>query len=393
MHFAMHWARWLRWLVTAWVLFVSGAGWAADWRVTLLTWTDNPAFERARAERAYFGHPTGPALDGLTLAIEDARFELDAARMDVKLEEQSVNSIEAARAAAIKAQASGAQALVVDLPGSWIAAVAAAVKLPVLNVASASDALRTKDCQTNLFHSLPSERMRADALAQAMVARKWSQVVVLAGNSAEDAERLATVSATLKRFGLKTVAQKNFKLSADPRDRAQSNPILLTSGLTYDAAWVVDTQGEFARALPYNLSLPRPVVGDAGLTALAWHPQFERFGAPQVSRRFAKTAKRAMTAHDWSAWMAGKALAAVAIANPKPSAAAAQKALAQITLDGSKGVAMSFRAWDGQLRQPMLLTDGQGVIGTAPIEGLLHPVNNLDTLGADGPEKLCVANR
>jgi ABC transporter substrate binding protein (PQQ-dependent alcohol dehydrogenase system) len=54
---------------------------------------------------------------------------------------------------------------------------------------------------------------------------------------------------------------------------------------------------------------------------------------------------------------------------------------------------MSFRPWDGQLRQPLLLTDGQGVISTAPVEGVLHPKNALDTLGADAPEKLCKAPR
>jgi ABC transporter substrate binding protein (PQQ-dependent alcohol dehydrogenase system) len=65
--------------------------------------------------------------------------------------------------------------------------------------------------------------------------------------------------------------------------------------------------------------------------------------------------------------------------------------LAEGELDGSKGVSMSFRTWDGQLRQPLLLTDGQGVIGLAPGDGVLHPKNTLDTLGADAPEKLCKA--
>jgi hypothetical protein len=37
----------------------------------------------------------------------------------------------------------------------------------------------------------------------------------------------------------------------------------------------------------------------------------------------------------------------------------------------------------------MLLTDGQGVLATMPIEGILHPKNSLDTLGADEGEKLC----
>ena len=65
----------------------------------------------------------------------------------------------------------------------------------------------------------------------------------------------------------------------------------------------------------------------------------------------------------------------------------------RLPVDGSKGTPLSFRAWDGQLRQTMLLTDGQGVIAQAPIEGLLHPTNVLDTLGVDAPEKACKVTR
>ena len=63
------------------------------------------------------------------------------------------------------------------------------------------------------------------------------------------------------------------------------------------------------------------------------------------------------------------------------------------TLDRSAeaGVGLSFRAWDGQLRQPLLLSDGQSVVAMAPVDGILHPKNALDTLGADAPEKLCKA--
>ena len=41
----------------------------------------------------------------------------------------------------------------------------------------------------------------------------------------------------------------------------------------------------------------------------------------------------------------------------------------------------------------LLLSDGQGVIALAPADGVLHPKNNLDTLGADAPEKLCKARQ
>ena len=98
-----------------------------------------------------------------------------------------------------------------------------------------------------------------------------------------------------------------------------------------------------------------------------------------------------MDAHAWSAWLGGKALIAAAVAAPKGPAAAFATALNKAELDGSKGQSMNFRPWDGQLRQPLLLTDGQAVIGTAPTDGILHPTNALDTLGADAPEKLCKA--
>ena len=193
----------------------------------------------------------------------------------------------------------------------------------------------------------------------------------------------------------KLVPTKPFKLSADPRERDLANPLLLTSTAhvgSYDAVWVVDSDGEFARSLPYRTALPRPVVGDAGLVALAWHAQFERFGAPQVSRRFAKANKRPMTAHDWAAWMAGKArgrAAAAAAQGPElPRSPRRCRDARARRLEGQQPDA--FRAWDGQLRQPLLLTDGQGVIATgADRRACCIRRTMLDTLGADAPEKLC----
>jgi ABC transporter substrate binding protein (PQQ-dependent alcohol dehydrogenase system) len=370
---------------------------AAAFKATLIERADDPRFERNRVERAYLGHAGGPAGDGVQLALQDAQFELDAAGASVALERVAVADAPAARDAAVRAQKAGVAAIVADLPTDWLLAAVDAAGLPVLNVADAADRLRERDCRARLLHLLPSERMRADALAQALVARRWSQVLLLAGTNPLDAERSAVAQAAIKRYALKLVQSKPFKLSADPRERELGNPLLLTQG-NYDVVWVVDSDGEFARSLPYRTVLPRPVVGDAGLVAVGWHAQFERFGAPQVSRRFAKAVGRPMSSHDWAAWMAGKALAAAAVATQEAqkgkkgaagSGATFVKALAALELDGSKGVSMSFRAWDGQLRQPLLLTDGQGVIALAPTEGVLHPKNNLDTLGADAPEKLC----
>lgn len=366
---------------------------AATLKATLIAPQDDPRLERSRAERAYLGHPTGPASDGLQVALDEGQFELEAAGAAVTLDTQEAADLAAAKAAAVAAEKAGAAVLLTDLPADWTLAVADAVKVPVLNLSATDDRLRQQDCRARLFHLIPSERMRTDALAQTLLSRKWNKLLLLAGPSPADQQRAATVQATMKRYGMQLVASKPYKLSADPRERDLANPLLLTAGTAYDAVWVVDSDGEFARTLPYRTVLPRPVVGDAGLVAVAWHAQFERFGAPQVSRRFAKATKRAMTDHDWAAWMAGKALVAVATAAPKGPNTAWAQALAKTPLDGSKGTNLTFRAWDGQLRQTLLLTDGQGVISQSPVEGVLHPTNVLDTLGADAPEKLCKAPR
>jgi ABC transporter substrate binding protein (PQQ-dependent alcohol dehydrogenase system) len=364
---------------------------AATYKAALLVPADDPRLERTQLERAAPGHASGPAADALKIALSEGELELDAAGAKLALEVVEVADAAAAKAAAAKAEKAGSAALVADLPAAWLLAAADAVKLPVLNIGAADDALRQADCRRNTWHVVPSERMRADALAQTLAARKWGNVLLLAGPSEADRTRAAVAQAALQRYRVKVVATKPFKLSADPRERDLANPLLLTgpSAGAYDVVWVVDSDGEFAMGLPYRTALPRPVVGDGGLVAVAWSPKFERYGAPQVTRRLTRAAGRPMGDHDWVAWMAGKALVAASVAAPKGPPATWQKALAEVDLDGSKGVTMSFRAWDGQLRQPVLLTDGEAVVATAPVEGILHPKNTLDTLGVDAPEKLC----
>ena len=377
-------------LATALLLGLALPAMAAGYKVTLLAPADDARLERARLERALPGHPSGPVADALKLAFDEAALPLANAGAALGLELVEVADAAAAKAAAQAAEKAGAAALVADLPAAWLLAAADAVKLPVLNVGAADDALRGADCRATLWHLLPSERMRADALAQALVARRWNRVLLLSGPLPADAARSATAQAALKRYGLTLVASRPFKLSADPRERELANPRLLTQG-DYDVVWVVDSDGEFASTLNFRTLLPRPVVGDGGVVAVAWSPKLERFGAPQLTRRLRKAAGRPLGAHDWGAWMAGKVLVSAAVAAPKGPVAAFRQALASGEFDGYKGVVLSFRPWDGQLRQPLLLSDGQAVIDVAPGDGVMHPKNKLDTLGADAPEKLCKA--
>jgi ABC transporter substrate binding protein (PQQ-dependent alcohol dehydrogenase system) len=368
---------------------------AATLTLGIVQRADDERLDARRVALAYPGHPGGPLHEAVTLAVSESRFELDHAGLQVRLEVRDVRSAEEAGAQLRQLEKAGAGGAVLDLPAAWIAVAASATGLPVLNAGESADAPRQQGCRPNLFHTLPTERMRADAIAQALLARRWTRVLLLHGGSTGDATRLAQTQAALKRYGIKVMALKPFKRSGDPRERDLANPLLLTGpgvGGEYDAVWVVDGDGEFARSLPYRTALPRPVVGDAGLIAEAWAPRFDRYGAPQLERRFQRAAGRPMTSFDWAAYVAAKALLQAALERPAaPGAAQMLKALghAGFTLDGFKGVRLSFRAWDRQLRQPLLLTDGVAVIGSAPVEGVMHPKNVLDTLGTDAAESAC----
>ena len=363
---------------------------AANLTIGVLTRADDERLDPRRVELGYPGQPGGPLGQAVDVAIKESQFELDAAKLTVKVDAAAARDAADARTLMQRLEKEGAVAIVLDLPADWIVRAAPAIRVPMLNAGEPDDVLRAGQCLPNLLHTYPSERMRADAMAQMLASRRWSRVLLLHGTTQDDTTRLATVQASIKRFGLKPVATRPFKLSADPRERDLANPLLLTANVEYDVVWVVDSDGEFARLLPYRISLPRPVVGDGGLFAVAWAPNFERFGAPQLARRFQRGVGRPMTGQDWAAWIATKSILQAAF-DKALTPAAQLKAFVQpgFTLDGFKGVRLSFRAWDRQLRQPLLLTDGQGVIALAPAEGILHPTNVLDTLGADAPEGLC----
>ena len=63
---------------------------------------------------------------------------------------------------------------------------------------------------------------------------------------------------------------------------------------------------------------------------------------------------------------------------------------ARFQMAAFKGVPLSFRSWDHQLRQPILVTQPRAVVSVSPQPGYLHQRTPLDTLGVDEPETTCV---
>src|SRR3954471_12899105 len=369
-----------------------------DFALGLLTQADDERYDATVLQRGFPDAPLGRSAPAAQIALNDSAFILQGAGMT----DSRLLAVEAADTGGLPAALDqllrqGVGHVVLELPAAGVAAVAAAARgkeVILYNAAAPEDALRGAQCAPNLLHTLPSHAMQMDAIAQLLVARKWARPLVLVGPTPGDALLLAAWQRSAHRFGLKPVAQRTFKLSNDPRERDQGNVRLLTSDRDYDAVVVLDAQGEFARQVPYQTVLPRPVLGSNGITAQAWNPLWERDGAPQLSRRFLRRTNRPMGSYDWATWMAVRCAAEVAGAYVKAGVAQQLQALRQgaVAVDGYKGQRLTFRGWDGQLRQPMLLAYGSGVADTAPLEGFLHQRTTLDTLGYDAPETGCKAS-
>jgi ABC transporter substrate binding protein (PQQ-dependent alcohol dehydrogenase system) len=369
---------------------------AAPWTVAVVGLDDDARYGVRQLEHAYPDHPAGRPADAARVALIDSEAELEAAgqRLQIKVFMAS-NAADLPRVMA-QLKAAKIQHVLLDLPDVELEQIARTAAVgpdaPILfNIGSASDALRGSACTLAMLHTYPSRQMLSDALAQYLAARSWTQALVLYGQQPQDKPQLDAFLRSAKRYGLRINKMLPFKVSGDPRERDLSNTRLLTNDKGYDVVVVLDSEGEFARALPYTTQWPRPVVGSNGLTAMAWHPHWERNGAPQLTRRFMRFAHRPMAAQDWAAWIAVKSIVAVLTEQPKATVAEQHRLLrgGQLYVDGYKGPRLSFRPWDGQLRQPIFLGHADGVAGSAPFDGVLHPTEVLDTLGVDQKESTC----
>jgi ABC transporter substrate binding protein (PQQ-dependent alcohol dehydrogenase system) len=350
------------------------------------------------SQRAYTGlslRERQRPVAGAQLGVRDSRITGRALGLEFELLEVTLGPGEQALTAidALAAER-GTFVFLLDLPIEEVTALGAAFaarELLAFNVRHTADRLREQDCSANLFHTMPSEAMLMDALSQFLVFHHWKEVLVLEGDSEADQQLSRSFQRSARKFRIDISARRAFVLGNDPRLRDRNNIALLTAGTDYDVVFVADSVGEFGRYVPYSSQSPRPVVGSEGLLASAWHWTWERHGAPQLSQRFDRSAGRRMQDMDYAAWAAVKAVVESIARTGRTDYPAVRAYLTSkdFTLDTYKGAPGSFRPWDNQLRQPILLHTHNAVIAEAPIEGFLHQHNNLDTLGIDRRESTC----
>ena len=336
-----------------------------------------------------------PSISGAKVAIRESRILSRSLGITFKLIEKSLR-VDGDYISIIKSLINnGVKVFLLDIPAQTLRVITKEFKKePVLlfNIRNRDNDLRNKNCSINLYHSIPSYRMLTDALAQYLVKRGWKDVLLLRGPEKNDHAYADAFVSSARRLRIDIVDDRNFTLSNDPRERSKSNVSLLTGGVDYDVVFVADSQGEFSRYVAYQTYLPRPMVGDEGLTPVAWHWTWERHGAPQLNQRFARIEKnRHMRSEDWAAWIGIKSVISAIRKTQSQDINVIRQFLIDdgTTIDTYKGNPSSYRAWSNQLRQPILLHTHNAVIARAPIDGFLHQINNLDTMGYDHGESKC----
>ncbi|WP_111415391.1 ABC transporter substrate-binding protein [Billgrantia lactosivorans] len=295
----------------------------------------------------------------------------------------------------------GAEWIVSGLPGeavSELMAHPARGDRVVFNAASPDDELRGEACHPELYHTTPSRRMLADALAQFLGYKKWDRWALVYGNTEEDRILAEVLRGAAERYGHRIVGEEMWP--HDPLARRAEGgfhaiqreiPVFVQELPEHDVLVIADETDYFGEYFPYQTWAPRPVVGTQGLIATPWHRAHESWGAVQLQRRFEEFAERRMTPRDFGAWLAVRSLgeAAARTGSVERQTILDYLLSEEFELAGYLGLPVSYRTWNHQLRQPILITGPRMVASVSPQEGYLHPRSPLDSLGADEGESTC----
>ena len=287
--------------------------------------------------------------------------------------------------------------LIVDAPSQDLVTIA---DLPdaqnriVFNVAAGGSALRDDACRANLLHSGVSDLMRSDALIQFLSSKRWGRISIIAGPRQRDTDFMQAIQRSAAKFRLQIVDDIVWDVDADMRrNAAQEVPILTQNFKAHDVTMVSDTADDFGRYIAYNTWQAKPIVGTEGLAARGWSEVIERWGAAQLQSRFEALSGRPMRADDYAAWAAMRSVGEAVTRTGSAEAATLRAYMLsdQFELAGFKGRALSYRDWNGQLRQPIPLVTDRAMVAIAPLPGFLHQHTELDTLGLDHFESRCQA--
>ena len=345
--------------------------------------------------------PDDLGIAGAKIALKDNNTTGQFTNQQFSLDVERVPVDGDAVAALQKLVTSGHHFVLVDAPAKTLLELADAVKgqdVLLFNVSAPEVSLRQEECRANVLHTAPDLAMLADALGQYLVWKKWQRWLVAKGAYPEDREYLEAVRRAAKRFGATIVEEREYKSAPQARrsDTGQhliqlQMPVFTQGAPSHDVLVVADRREIFGPYLPFRTWDPRPVAGTAGLKAVSWHPAHEQWGATQMQNRFQRFAGRFMQPLDHQAWIAVRAIGEAASRTGSGDYAPINAYVRgdQFDLAAFKGQKVTFREWNGQLRQPIIIAGTELPVSVSPQKGFLHEREEVDTPGIDAPESRC----
>ena len=271
----------------------------------------------------------------------------------------------------------------------------------LINTSLKDNDLRNEKCNKQILHTAPSYRMLSDALIQFLKKKNWTKLLLISGVNERDKQFADSIKVSSKRFGLKIINEKVWDFNHDFRRTADLEVVKFTQGEKYEVLVLADEGNTFGDSgnsfgdyIPYRTWKPTIVVGGEVLKPTSWHFAHEQWGGNQMQSRFLKDSKRLMTDIDFNSWVAVRAIGeAITRTKSLDSKIVLDKIMDEkFNLAAYKGKPVSFRKWNGQLRQPILLVTPRALVSVSPQTGFVHPKTELDTLGIDQPDTKCRFN-
>jgi ABC transporter substrate binding protein (PQQ-dependent alcohol dehydrogenase system) len=340
-------------------------------------------------------------LAGATLAIADNQTTGGFLGHDYTLTELVVPADGDVVAAVEERLADGERFFVADLLAEDLLAIAdlpEAADALIFNGRAQDDVLRIDDCRANVFHTMPSRAMKTDALAQFLTWKRWNNWFLISGEQPDDLAFAAALRRSADKFGHKIVGELTYAYSPTSRVTETGHmqvqrqmPVLTQDAPEHDLILAADESDVFGEYLLYETWNPDLIAGTHGLVPTAWSRVHEQWAGTQMQSRFEKHAGRWMRERDYTAWLGVRALGeAVTRTNSNdPKVIRDYLRGDQFQLGAFKGEGLTFRTWNQQMRQPILLAAPRILVSVSPQEGFLHQRTPLDTLGFDEPESSC----
>jgi ABC transporter substrate binding protein (PQQ-dependent alcohol dehydrogenase system) len=370
------------------------------------------------------------AEQGALMAEEEHAFNAELFGLDFSVLIERASGAEGVVAAAERLAEAGALAVAGgfnSLEANALTSWSVERSTAFLNIGASDNRLRNEGCAATSFHIEPSSGMYLDALAGWYVRSGFRNWFVLVGSDSEATDQFERLEWSLRErhFGARIVGRAGFN-SGDRIDpivntlrRANSDLVVLLLSAADQLEVLAQLEEAGVRTLiagfPYPEAQTRAFMLASRTAApqlgsdhriLAWEPTLDAYGAREFNARFLAMFGVPMEPTAWATYQAVKVVfeAATLGGSATPADVIAYMAGPRGVFDVWKGIGVSFRPWDQQLRQSLYLSkispSSDDLFRLALLVGELpaiympgtDPVERLDQLGDPKNRSTCTLN-